>query len=386
MMDLILLLALLSAFPPLSTDMYLPAIPYLQSQWHLPLLAVNMTLILFFVTYCVCLLIYGPLSDRFGRRPPLLWGIGVFIVSCFFCASANGIRMLILARIFQAAGAASASTIAMAIAKDRLDAGKRQMVLGYIAVIMALAPMVSPMIGSLIMTRLTWPWIFGVQAVMGIVAFIGVLLMKESHPSPTGSPLSDLVKSYGRVISNGRFMGVTVCSSLVGLPHFAFIAGSASIYITDFHLSESAFSLYFGANALCLMAGSMMCARFGSKIGTLNMMTLGYLGMIVGGIAMFSGFFKGPMGLALPMGFISFTGGLSRPPANTIALEQVSQDTGTASSAMVFCYFIVGAISMAGVSRGWADKVHYLSIVAMTSGILSLTLWAPVRNKLHIPR
>ena len=120
MIDLILLLALLSAFPPLSTDMYLPAIPFLQSQWQLPLAIVNLTLVLFFVTYCVFLLIYGPLSDRFGRRPPLLAGIIIFIISSFFCASATGIKMLIGARILQAAGAAAASTIAMAIAKDRL--------------------------------------------------------------------------------------------------------------------------------------------------------------------------------------------------------------------------------------------------------------------------
>lgn len=383
MIRLILLLALLAAFPPLATDMYLPAIPYLTELWHLPLSVVNLTLVLFFVTYCVFLLIYGPLSDRFGRRPPLLAGIGVYIAASFLCAMAESVTMLIAARILQAAGAAAASSISLAIAKDRLPARKRQVVLGYIAVIMALAPMISPMIGSLIMTRLTWPWIFRVQGLMGLVSFVGVLAMKESHTERIASPFSAILVPYGRVLTNRRFLGVVACTSMIGLPHFAFIAGSSSIYIQDFHLSENAFALYFGSNALCLMAGSMLCARFGNRIGAVRMMTLGYLGMILGGIAMAAGLIQGPLGLAVPMGFISFTGGLSRPPSNNMALEQVPRDAGTASSTMVCSYFILGALSMAAVSLEWPDKVRYLSILSMVSGVLALSLWIPVKRKLH---
>ena len=115
MIRFILLLAILTAFPPLSTDMYLPAIPFLQSHWNQPLAVINLTLVLFFVVYCISLLIYGPLSDRFGRRPPLIVGIIIFIAGSLLCAAANGVEMLILARIIQAAGAASASAISMAI-------------------------------------------------------------------------------------------------------------------------------------------------------------------------------------------------------------------------------------------------------------------------------
>jgi DHA1 family bicyclomycin/chloramphenicol resistance-like MFS transporter len=384
MIRLILLLALLAAFPPLATDMYLPAIPYLTELWHLPLSVVNLTLVLFFVTYCVFLLIYGPLSDRFGRRPPLLAGIAIYIGASFLCAMANSVEMLIAARILQAAGAAAASSISLAIAKDRLQAKQRQVVLGYIAVIMALAPMISPMIGSLIMTRFTWHWIFRVQGLMGLVSFIGVIAMKESHTRRTIAPFSEILKPYGRVLTNRRFLGVVACTSMIGLPHFAFIAGSSSIYIQDFHLSENSFAFYFASNALCLMAGSMLCARLGHRIGTIRMMTIGYLGMILGGMVMFSGLIEGPMGLALPMGFISFTGGLSRPPSNNMALEQVPQDAGTASSVMVCCYFILGALSMAAVSLEWQDKVNYLSILAMVSGALALGLWTPIKGKLRV--
>lgn len=384
MIPLILLLALLAAFPPLATDMYLPAIPYFVSAWKLPLSVVNLTLVLFFVTYCVFLLIYGPLSDRFGRKPPLLTGIAVYIGASLLCSFSAGITMLIAARVLQAAGAASASAISLAITKDRLETKQRQAVLGYIAVIMALAPMIAPMIGSLIMTRFTWPWIFRVQALLGLVSFIGVYAMAESHTERTPAPFSEILAPYGRILKNGRFLGVVSCTSFIGLPHFAFIAGSSTIYITGFHLSEGGFAVYFASNALCLMAGSMLCARLGHRIGAHRMMTIGYLGMVIGGALMYSKLIPGPLGLAVPMGIVSFTGGLSRPPSNNLALEQVPRDAGTASSAMVFCYFILGALSMAAVSLEWTDKVRFISILSMASGAVSLSLWTPLRSRLTV--
>jgi DHA1 family bicyclomycin/chloramphenicol resistance-like MFS transporter len=365
--------------------MYLTAIPHLQDLWQVPLSVINLTLVLFFATYCVFLLIYGPLSDRFGRRPPLIIGIVIYCIGSFLCALAQSVTMLIAARILQAAGAASASAISMAIAKDRLDVRHRQTVLSYIAVIMALAPMIAPMIGSLIMTRLTWPFIFAFQGAMGLVALTGVIMTDESHHERKGERPWVLVMNYVRMLGNGRFMGVVTCTAMIGLPHFAFIAGSSTIYMRDFHLSSGTFALLFGANALCLMAGSMACARFGRRIGTLRVITLGYVGMIAGGALMLSGLFPGFWGLALPMGLISFTGGLSRPPSNNTALEQVDSHAGTASATMIFCYFIVGALSMAAVSLDWADKVRYLASLSLGSGLISLLIWIPVKKRIHMP-
>jgi DHA1 family bicyclomycin/chloramphenicol resistance-like MFS transporter len=148
----LLLLALLAAFPPLSTDMYLPAIPLLQQSWQQPLSIVNLTLVGFFVSYCVFLLFYGPLSDRFGRRPLLLVGIGIFILACLLCALADNVFSLIVFRVLQAAGAASASALALAISKDVYDVHEREHILAYIAVIMALAPLLAPVFGGWVLT------------------------------------------------------------------------------------------------------------------------------------------------------------------------------------------------------------------------------------------
>ncbi len=375
MTKFVLLLALLTAFPPLATDMYLPAIPFLVKVWNRPLAIVNLTLVLFFVTYCISLLIYGPLSDRFGRKPPLIFGLLLFIVASLLCAFSGTISMLIGARVLQGMGAGAASSISMAMARDRLESGVRERVLSQVSVIMAIAPMVSPLLGSIILQYSSWAWIFICQGVLGGVALLGVMMTPESHPGKKAEPASLLLQSYGRILANYRLMGIVACNAVTALPLFSFIAGSSSIYITTFQMKETLFALFFGANACCFMAGSMTCMRFGKKIGTLRMVTAGYTGVALGGLLMLLGLWDGSWQFALPMGLITFSLGLSRPPSNNLALEQVRQDAGTASSTMVFSYFLCGALAMLVVSLEWPNKINYMAILATCSGLFSLVLW-----------
>ncbi|MEN8198705.1 MAG: multidrug effflux MFS transporter [Thermodesulfobacteriota bacterium] len=384
MIGFVLLLALLTAFPPLATDMYLPAIPFLVEDWNSPLSIVNLTLVLFFVTYCFSLLIYGPLSDRFGRKPPLISGLILFILASLLCAFSRDIWMLIGARVLQGMGAGAASSISLAMARDRLESGVRERVLSQVSVIMALAPMISPMIGSIILEYSSWPWIFISQGVMGGVALLGVIMTPESHGGKEAEAPSLHLQRYIQVLGNYRLMGVIACNAVIALPLFAFIAGSSSIYISRFQMSETIFAVFFGANACCFMAGSITCMRFGRKIGTLRMITAGYGGIFLGGLLMLSGIFPGPWQFALPMGLITFSLGLSRPPSNNLALEQVTENAGTASSTMVFSYFICGALAMLAVSFDWADKIAFTAILAACSGLFSSLLWLALKNHLWL--
>ena len=385
MMRFILLLALLAAFPPLATDMYLPATPHLQEIWQLPLSIINLTLILFFVTYCISLLFYGPLSDRFGRKPPLIAGLVLFILASLLCAFSPNIWMLIGARILQATGAGAASAISLAMARDRLESGQREKVLSQISVIMALAPMIAPLLGSFIMEYLSWPWIFVSQGIMGLVALWGVILTPESHggEKEAGS-IGALFRSYARVLSNRRLVGLVFCNAVTSLPLFAFIAASSGIYISRFQLSESVFGLLFGANAFCFMMGSMICMRFGKRIGTLRMITAGYAGIGIGGLLMIFLPLSDYWQLALPMGLITLSLGLSRPPSNNLVLDQVTRDAGTASSSMVFSYFIFGSISMAVVSFDWSDKIEFIGRMACVSGVVSFGIWIFLKKYLRV--
>ena len=370
-----LLLALLAAFPPLSTDMYLPAIPLLQHSWQQPLAMVNLTLVGFFVSYCVFLLFYGPLSDRYGRRPLLLVGIGIFILASLLCALADNVVSLIFFRVLQAAGAASASALALAISKDVYDVHERERILAYIGVIMALAPMLAPILGGWVLTWFSWRWVFVIQGAIGTIAWIGVFRMVETLKTPVAAGALQTAGIYLQLMSNRRYMGFALMMSLVVLPNFAFIGGSADIYITRLGLSEQMFGYFFALNAAAIMAGSFACTRLTGRVRSTRLLTAGFAGILIGGIGMILRWIPGPWGLALPMAVISFSFGISRPPSNNLVLEQVDRHAGAASSLLIFIYFMLGAFAMWLISLDWADKIRTIGVLGAVCGGVILGIW-----------
>ncbi|MEZ4528578.1 MAG: multidrug effflux MFS transporter [Desulfobacterales bacterium] len=366
-MKLLPLLALLAAFPPLSTDMYLPAIPSLQARWQVSLVMVNYTLVGFFLSFSLALLIYGPLSDRFGRRPPLLGGIGVYIISSVLCATADQVNTLILFRVLQGMGAASAAALSMAISKDCFDGRERDKMLAYMGVIVALAPMMAPVLGGLMLKWLAWPWIFISQGILGLIAFLGVWRMSEPSQMLKRVPTAKMIGRYLFLFRNQRYIILTFMMALGIWPLFGFIAGSADIYIRRFGLSEQVFSYFFACNAIAFMSGSYTCARLVHRVQGIHLMTAGFAGIFLGGWSMLFFGGKSPWSFAVSMAFITFCMGLSRPLGNSLILEQVDTDTGSASSMLMFVYFVMGAGGMWMISHPWADKPFVLGVMAVST-------------------
>lgn len=372
---MLLLLGLLVAFPPLSIDMYLPAIPMLQKLWAAPLPVVNLTLVCFFATYAVCLLVYGPLSDRYGRRGPLMAGIGIYILASVWCAAAGSISALIAARVLQAAGAAAASSIGLAITKDVYNANEREHVLANIAIIMAVAPMVGPTFGGWVMAVASWRVIFMTQAAVGLIAAYGVYRMPETIKEASSSNFRQVAGSYGYLLRNGRYVGITVLMSASVLMHFAFIASSSDVYITRFGVSEQVFGYFFALNATALMLGSQSFKMFRKRLGSNGLLIIGFSGVALGGLMMVLQPLPGPWNLALPMALASYAFGLSRPSSNNLVLEQVDRHAGAASSLMIFSYFMFGAAAMWLISLDWGDKVAALGTVGVLCGGGVLVAW-----------
>ena len=355
--------------------MYLPALPMLQAQWGVELSTINLTLVLFFVFFSVSMLVYGPLSDSYGRRPLLLIGIGIYIVASILCSLAGNVQQLIVFRILQALGAASASSLCMAITKDLFEAQARQRLLAQLGVIVALAPMLSPIIGGAVLNWLSWHWIFMLQASWGAVAFWGVYRMPEPLPAPVPASLFEAAARYSRLFKNRRFMIMNFMVALSLCPIFAFIAASPTIYISHFGVSEQAFGFFFGANAVALMAGSFACSYLTRKISSWPLIQAGFTGILCGGIAACILGNSGPVVFAATMFAVTFCIGLIRPIGNNLVLEQVDQDIGAAASLLVFLYFVFGAISMGMASLNWSDHIRFLSFLSATIGsVLLITL------------
>ena len=376
----IALLALLAAFPALSTDMYLAAIPLLVESWHQPLATVNLTLVGFFMTYCGFLLLYGPLSDRYGRRPPLLIGIGLYIIASLLCAVAWNVHLLIIARILQGAGAASASAIAFAICKDLFEGNLRQRIFLQLGVIVAAAPMLAPIIGGWLIVSFSWHWVFVLQAVMGVIAAVGVWRMHESLGELSTERLRRVFRSYMRLVGNKQYFLLTLAISALGIPFFAFIAVSSDIYINLYGYSEREYGLFFAANASAFMLAPFLFSRIVRHLPLTRLLPLSYLGVLLASFSLLFADAANPFSLAVPMWFLTFFFAFGRPPGNNLILEQVDEDVGAASSLMVFVFFITGSCSMWFISLGWHDAVQVMGRLGICSAVISLGGWFAINR------
>ncbi len=375
------LLGLLTAFPAVSTDMILPAIPSLARTWNQPLSVINLILVCFFATYGFFLLFYGPISDRFGRRRPLLAGLTLYVLASLLCALASSAPMLIFFRILQAAGAAASSSLSMAMAKDIFSGPERERILAHMAIIMALAPMLAPLAGGWILVDFSWPWIFFVQALLGVVGFFGVLHFPETLPRVSDTPLSRVMNTYGRLLLNPSYIVMVLVMSASLLPMYSFIAGSSDIYINSFGFSEQKYSYFFAFNALALMVGSLSCLRLMRTVNSRHLMTIGFAGIFLGGLIILTSGNHSPWSFALPMFMITFSLGLSRPPSNNLVLEQVDRDVGSASSLLIFTYFTLGAVGMWLISLDWANKIPVIGGIALGCGTLVLGAWVVLQKR-----
>lgn len=384
MKKLIALLALLAAFPPLSTDMYLAAIPLLVELWHQPLATVNLTLVCFFVTYCGFLLIYGPLSDRYGRRPPLLAGLGLYVGASLFCAVADNVVVMIFARTLQGAGAAAASAIAFAICKDLFEGRLRQRIFIQLGIIVAAAPMVAPIIGAWIIESLSWRFVFVLQALLGLVSIAGVWLMQEPLVSLNTESVSRVFKSYLRLVHNTEYLLLTLAFACLGIPFFAFIAASSDIYITVLGYSEKNYGYFFACNASAFMIAPLVFIRMSRHFTLVRLLPYSYLGILLSSLVMVSPFIPLPYRLSVPMWLLTFFFAFGRPPGNNLILEQVDHDVGAASSLMVFFFFMTGACSMWFISLDWQDKVTVIGLLGIAASIITLTSWLLINRLLTL--
>ncbi|MCM0754545.1 MFS transporter [Desulfovibrio aminophilus] len=368
----LLLIVLLAAFPALSTDMYLPALPTLQRLWGASLAEVNLSLLFFFLCFSLFLLVHGPLSDRCGRKPVLIAGILLFMAGSLLCAASQSITQLVLARMVQATGAAAASALSLALAKDLYSGIQRQKILAYIGVIVPLCPMLAPMLGGLLLGVASWRAIFLVQCVLALPAFYGCLRLREpAFERTSGGPLA-MLRRYGVLLRNRRYLVLTLSFSLMSAGFFAYIGGSADIFITGFGLGERTYALFFGFNALGLMAGSLLASRLCVGLSSAGLLNASLAGLAGGGAAMLAAGGHGPWGFALPMFAVSLFLGMNRPISNNMILDAVERDVGAASAVMTFANFLVGGLCMEVVSLDLLPKPLFIGALTLAGTLVPL--------------
>lgn len=259
---LVFILAFLSAIAPLSTDMYLPALPSVSQSFGADDFYSQLSLASFFIAFALGQLIYGPLSDIFGRKKPLYFGLLLFIISSIGCVLVDSIYFFIAFRFLEALGGCCGVVIARAIVNDRFEIKDAIGVFALMMVVSSLAPMLSPSFGSILLKFFSWHSIFFTLFILGVVLFLLVLfVLPESHiPSTTQD--SNPISTYIRIFKDKTFMIYVLSGSLAMASMFAYITGSSFIFMNIFHLSNEGYSLIFALNAL----GFIICANVNARL------------------------------------------------------------------------------------------------------------------------
>ncbi|ALG69774.1 major facilitator transporter [Azospirillum thiophilum] len=343
------LLTALVAFGPLSTDLYLPSLPTLVRVFGTDVATVQLTLSIFLVGFAVSQLVYGPMSDRFGRRPTLLVGVAIYLVASAVCAVTTSIDALIAARFFQALGACCGPVVARAVVRDVFGRERSATVLAYMSMAMALAPAVGPMLGGVLTEWFGWRANFMLLTVFAclILAAVWSLLGEtNSHRDEEALRPGRLAANYLMLLRNRGFVGyvLVVAFSYSGI--FSFISGSSFVLIERLHLTPAQYGASFGAVVLGYMLGTFLAGRLTPKLGGARMIRIGTLlslggGALGGGLAL-----AGVLHLAaivVPVFLFILGSGLTLPNATANAVGPYPTMAGLASSLLGFAQMTIAA-------------------------------------------
>jgi DHA1 family bicyclomycin/chloramphenicol resistance-like MFS transporter len=370
---LLLLLGILTAIASLSIDMYLPALPAIAAELRAAPGLLEATLASFFAGFALGQLAYGPLSDRLGRRPPLLAGLALYTVSSIVCATASTPTVLIVGRAFQALGGCAALVIARAVVRDLFDAQDAARVFSRLMLIMGLAPVRAPALGSLLLVKFSWRAIFWVLAAFGVACIVAVLrrLPETSPRTASGGPLS-VAAGYLRILQDLRFVGLALGGGFAGAGMFAYIAASPFVFIEQFGLSPRQYAIIFGCNAFGLIGNSQF-----NRVRLRRWTPVQILGRVLyvtagSAIAIAALAWAGSTSwLLLGLGLFVYVGtiGAVGPNTTAAALSRYGGDAGSASALLGSLQF--GLAALAGVAVGtWHDgSARPLGTVVLVCGL-----------------
>jgi MFS transporter, DHA1 family, multidrug resistance protein len=381
---LIAFLTFLSAFPPLSTDLYLPALPGMTRYFSVPEYQTNLTLLLFFVFYAVATLFWGPLSDRYGRRPILLVGLVCYAVAGGLCAVSTDIFQLIAFRVVQAVGAGAATAVATAIIKDVYRGRRRETTLALVQSMVVISPAVAPVLGALLLNLTSWRGVFVAQAVLGVGVLGGAVAYVETLEVRTLGNFVAAVGRLGTVLKNEAFARLLLVFSLLSITSLAFITSSSYIYEEMFGVSSQVYSYFFAIYAVGLALGAPLYVRFSRTRRRTSIITWCFAVLILsGGLIMAAGKYgPWPFIVTLLPGGMALS--VSRPGATYLMLDQHEGDAGSASALMSASSMVMGSIGMVIVSLHLTDRVHLIGLLNIAVGLVSGALWLTTAKPLLV--
>ncbi len=380
------MLTTLVALGPLSTDLYLPSLPMLAQVFATDAARVQLTLSVFLAGFGAAQLFYGPLSDRYGRRPVLLVGLAIYFVASLVCMFAPSIDTLIIARFFQALGACAGPVLARAIVRDVYGPLQAARMMAYISGAMAVAPILGPVLGGWLTVWFGWRANFAALSLYAVVQGLAMTaLLKESnaHLDPTATRPKRMLINFGQLLRSPNYMGYLLCFSAAYAALFSFISGSSFLLIDYYGLSPQRFGAAFGFVVSGYISGTVASAKLTIKLGVQRMVLMGALlgtaaGTLMLALALFD--VHSIWAILVPMAIYLAAAGLIMPNAMGGALAPYAKMAGSASALMGFMQ--MGLAAVVGIVVG---HTYNGTAVPMTAAI-ALCGWAVLASYLLLVR
>ena len=381
----ILILGALSAFGPLAIDFYLPGFPAMATAFATDETQIQLTLAVYFLGLSIGQLIYGPIADRYGRRIPLLVGVGLFTLASLACALAPSLEWLIGARFVQALGGCAGMVLSRAIVSDKCDAVGAAKVFSQLMLVMGLAPILAPMLGGLLVNLYGWQSIFIVLTAFSALAALAVALgLPESLPDNVPrQPLSGALRQYGRLLKDREFLGHALTGGIAMAGMFAYIAGSPFVFIKLYDVPAEHYGWLFGSNAAGFILVAQINARLLANRGPAFLLARTiwiYLaaGVVLLGVSALHTQQLWP--LLIPLFVCIASLGCIIPNASACAMSGQGARAGSASAMLGCLQFSVaaGAASLVGVLHN--GTAMPMAMVITLCGVLAVILAGATRR------
>ncbi len=386
---LLFLLTALLGLQPLATDLYLPSLPAIGTQFDAAPIAVQSTLSVFMLAFAVFQLVVGPMSDRFGRRPIVLGGVAMFVLASIAGAAAPSLGWLIAARLVQAIGVCSAVLCARAIVRDLYAPEPGMRVLARVMGWMGVVTLLGPVAGGALQSLFGWRATFATLAAIGLIVLLvaaRVLDETNTHRNARATHPGELVANYLSIARSATFRANALVATASYMSLFSFISGSSFLLIEVLAMPPALFGVAFGGITLGFMTGTLLARRFQALLGIAGTAAAG------GVVSMIAGWTMAALALAgveqvaaivVPMFFMLIGHGLVQPSGQIGAISGFPRNTGAAAALLGFAMFISAAIA-----AWWVGASHdgtTLPLALTVAAITTLTAASGVRL-LHAER
>ncbi len=345
-----MLLGALQAFAPLSIDMYLPAMPVMEKVFHTSTASVQLTMVTFLLGYALGQSLYGPVTDRFGRKPPLYASLVLFILSALGCAVSPSIGIMSGFRLLQAIGACGGAVMSRAMVRDLFPPSELRRICSLLELVLGVSPVVAPLIGSYLLLWFGWKAAFFTQALIGTACMVGMhFRLPESleHHARRALDWASIKSSYSRLFHDRTFLGASAVCGFGSAGTFAYITSAPFVFISLYKVPTEQFGWLFGAIAIGMVIASQINGRMSHRVPIWRVLRAANLAQLIAGIFLLVAVLTGIGGLpGVFFGVFLYIAaqGFVFPNGSAIAMMRHGPIAGTASALLGTNQFLIAAI------------------------------------------